>query len=165
MTFETRPLQHTTLLILRGISGSGKSTVAQKIQNQNANTVVVSRDFLRLGLYNREYGPPIDEDFITVIEDKIIAQALGCGISVISDNTNLTPRIIKHHIRRAYTYGVDIVLQEVECSLDLAKFNNAQRGSKGGRLVPPHVIESQHELFYQHQNEIAQMLEPFAIAP
>ena len=150
----------TTLTIMRGISGSGKSTTARRIQDlSSAPTIVVSRDDLRLGLYNTDFGGGIDEDFITSVEDTIINKALSRGIYVISDNTNLIPRFVQNRVERARTMGATVVLQEVEVPLALAKDRNRQRGASGGRFVPEDVIDKQHENFYAHQERIAQIFE------
>lgn len=141
--------------LMSGISGSGKSTKARQIQRKNPGTVVVSRDDLRIVLFDQEFGGHIDEDLISSIELQAIRSALLAGHNVISDNTNLSPDRIYERIRVASDIpGVKVSLVQTETSLEQALENNRRRKQEGGRFVPEHVIENQYERFLKHREEI-----------
>lgn len=151
----TRP----QLILMRGISGSGKSTLAKHLLQSYNNTITVSRDDLRLALYNTAFGPPIDENFITTVEFDIINRALNQGTSVICDNTHLTPRAVDERINLAVVHYADFFIREVEVPLHLAKSRNVDRQTRGERFVPENVLETQHENFYQHRDEIRELVQ------
>lgn len=142
------------LIVMRGISGSGKSTIAKQMLHEYSNTIIVSRDDLRIAFYDTEFGPPIDEDFITDIEESVINNALGRGVSVISDNTNLQPFHVTPKFRLAEIHGAKIHLREVDVSLDVAKHRNRIRSNLGGRFVPEHVIDAQFAAFNENRDEV-----------
>lgn len=148
-----------TITFMRGISGSGKSTEARRIQAAATEpTIVVSRDDLRLALYNTAFGPPIDETYVSTVEQSIIHSALGREINVISDNTNLIPRYV-HRLVSRVKHCATVQLREVEAPLALAQSRNAARAAAGGRFVPEDVIAHQHSAFYLHQERIARIFE------
>lgn len=88
------------LLILCGISNSGKSTyAAQLVQSDPENYIRVNRDSIRSILYgytdetvkdyySREDLPELESQ-VTVYEDLLIGKALTQGKTVVVDNTHL----------------------------------------------------------------------------
>lgn len=152
-----RPL----FLVMRGISGSGKSTIAKGLRGHRPKTIIVSRDDLRLALYGVPFGPPIDENYITAVETATITAALSRGISVISDNTNLYATIVNPLFATAYALGADIRLHEVDTTLIESKKRNQDRADAGGRFVPEYIIDKQHRAFYENREEIAASLKRF----
>lgn len=143
----------TTFTLLRGISGSGKSTYA-RTQQSETGAVVVSRDDLRLALYGVAFGPPINEDYITTVEFAAIEQALKRGLDVINDNTHLHPKAAYERLRFAYGKGARLVLKEFETPLGVALERNRLRADSGGRFVPEHVITAQAHAFTDNHLEI-----------
>ena len=51
-----------TLWIMCGLSGSGKSTIATQIANENPNTIIVSSDAIREELTGNENDQSKNED-------------------------------------------------------------------------------------------------------
>lgn len=153
------------LLIMRGISGSGKSTRAKEyltaLSETNQKVIAVCRDDLRLALYNKDFGPPINEGFITEVEFNIIESALTKGISVISDNTHLTPRYVRQKIELAERFNAFPTLVEVEVPLATAQSQNAARAVAGGRFVPEEIIETQYDQYVRHQDEVRALFDSF----
>ena len=146
----------TSLILMRGISGSGKSTAARQHQELYGG-VVVSRDDLRMSLYNVAFGPPIDEAFITYVEFKILSEALRRGETVISDNTNLYPEAVIDKFNLAHALGAQIGFVELEVTLAEALENNRQRGIAGGRFVSEDVITKQEHAFFDHQESVREI--------
>ncbi len=81
--------------MLKGLPGSGKSTVAKQIISTNPKYKRINKDELRDMLDNGQWTKA-NEKFIVYIRDSIISLALHNGYSVVVDDTNLAP---KHALR------------------------------------------------------------------
>lgn len=135
------------LTILRGVSGSGKSTWAAQ-----QNALVVSRDNLRAAFFpnftdTEYYKSPIlrdMEDSITRIQDAAIETNLRLGKDVIVDNTNVEWRYVKALAKIANKVGAEVEIKVFDVPLQRAINNNTWRAANGGRNVPRDVIEKQH---------------------
>lgn len=151
-----------TLTILRGLSGSGKSTWAES----QPNAVVVSRDKLRVALFGDD-GPDYYkrpdlrkcEDLITRVEHEAIKRGLLDGQHVISDNTNIEVKYMKPIAHIAYALGKTVQVRIFDVPLHTALNRNKQRAILGGRNVPEDVIRKQHDRF-QHAKNITLEPEP-----
>lgn len=95
------------MYIMRGCSGSGKSTRARKIQAETGGTIV-SRDIIRqmLGAEGKTVLDNEGERRVTKIERELIRNALYRGESVIVDNTNLDNRRTASYADLAHLQGV-----------------------------------------------------------
>src|SRR5690349_10544826 len=122
--------------MMRGISGSGKSTAARRLQADHPGSIIVCRDDLRLALYNEAFGGNIDEDLISDVERSIIHSGLDRGFTVICDKTNLYPDNFYDTARIAQFYGAKVLLMSVDTPLTQAFENNLKRAEAGGRFVP-----------------------------
>ena len=149
----------TRLTILRGISGSGKSTWARM-----QFATVVSRDDLR-DIYapvHREnpeayYALHKDvlsrhEQTITVMQDALIAGLLKAGKDVIVDNTNIEWKYVKALAKIGYRYGAEVEVKVFDVDLGTAMMRDEFRGRNGGRWVGNDVIKKQHERFSKNKN-------------
>ncbi len=145
------------LTVLRGISGSGKSTWTALQPN---NPVVVSRDRLRMAFFGTEEF--IDENFITKEEHSAIRNALRAGRNVISDNTNIQLKYVREIVRIAEQEGASVEIKTFDVSLVTALSRNAERATRGGRNVPEHVIAKQHKGL---SATLTYAYEPFVIEP
>jgi predicted kinase len=159
----------TKLTILRGVSGSGKSTWAEA---QFGNPVVVSRDKMRVSFYGSDgedyYKVSKEvlhkrEDFITKVEHTAIAEALKAGLDVISDNTNVRPKYFKKIAAIGYRLGADVELKLFDVTLDEAIRRNGQRAALGGRNVPEKAIREQFEALKGTRNYFPER--PYLPAP
>jgi predicted kinase len=144
-----------TLTILRGLSGSGKSTWAES----QPNAVVVSRDKLRVALFGDD-GPDYYkrsdlrkcEDLITRVEHEAIKRGLLDGTHVISDNTNIEVKYMKPIAHIGYSLGHAVQVRIFDVPLHTALNRNKQRAILGGRNVPEDVIRKQHDRFSNTKN-------------
>lgn len=141
----------TKLTIVRGVSGSGKSTWA----NQQ-NATVVSRDLIRLALFGTE--SMADENRVTNVEHNDIRWNLQQGRDVISDNTNIEWKYVKAIAKIGHEVGAVVEIKVFDVPLQRAIDNNARRAMMGGRDVPVDVIRKQHQRFQGNKNK---ELEPF----
>ena len=89
--------------ILRGISGSGKSTYART----QTDAIIVSRDLIRpmFGAVGKTVLSPEKERLVTRIELDLIREGLYRGQDVIVDNTNLNDQFATRYADLAHTMG------------------------------------------------------------
>jgi len=82
-----------TLIMLRGLPASGKSTKAKELLEKfgRGNAKICNRDLLRLMLDNGAWSGG-NEKFVLEIRDTIVGLALAQGKHVIVDDTNLDPK-------------------------------------------------------------------------
>lgn len=135
----------TTLTIMRGISGSGKSTAAQELALRTG-AAIVSRDDIRMAVFRSAFGESVDEDAVTDIEHAAIRSLLGRGRDVISDNTNLVQRNLSKIVNIGHEYRATVSVLTTDLPLEEALARNAARGEGGGRFVPESVIRRQYEI-------------------
>lgn len=151
------------LTILRGISGSGKSTWAE---SQAGHPVVVSRDRIRMSVFGTEDF--IDEDLITKIEHASIEAGLKSGRDVIVDNTNINFRYVKAQAAIGFRQGAEVEVKVFDMPLAKAITRNNERATWGGRDVPAEVIRKQYERFQHSKNhklELPSLPAPYAGTP
>lgn len=142
------------ILILQGISGSGKSTFAKKLYGSNPTKwEIVSRDLTReelLGKENLEKYFAQGQNFaveeeVTKREHLSIASALKRGKSVIIDNTNLKKKYVSEYCKIAIDMGLsfeDIATKRFETDVDTACQRVTERNE---RIVPREVIQRQYD--------------------
>lgn len=130
------------IIIMIGISGSGKSTKAKEIAKET-NALIISRDKLREMLfgYNEEtiesYYQQSDlylrENQITSFQNYLIERALIKGNDVIIDDTNLKLSFIKEFCEKFQEYDFEFKL--IECPLEEAIQRDSQRTRKVGEEI------------------------------
>lgn len=98
-----------TLVICRGLPGSGKTTYAESAVTSSPRGTVarVNRDELRRRVFAREYLPDDGEfeDVVTNLQHTMIRTLLGVGVSVVCDDTNLYQEHTAALMRLAYAAG------------------------------------------------------------
>lgn len=138
------------LTIVRGVSGSGKSTWAEA----QPGALVVSRDRIRAAMFgsnDQDYYAVSKEELhrkeslVTDIQDASIASGLRAGLHVIVDNTNVRPKFVKSIVDIGFKAGAEIAVKVIDVPVSVAIQRNAARHAAGGRLVPEKVIREQHE--------------------
>src|SRR5688500_11083906 len=129
------------LTIIRGVSGSGKSTWAR-----NQNAMVVSRDQIRLDVAPDVRKPmDVDRELVTLIEESAVAGLLSKGRDVIVDDTNITWRYVTRLAEIGWANGADVEVKVFDVPLEQCIKNNDHRSMMGGRFVPHDVIKRQHD--------------------
>lgn len=83
------------LIMLRGISASGKTTWAKKYVAENPGSLQISKDELRAMLHDGKWTPG-NEKIVLDMRDALIERALRTGRTVLVADTNLHP---KHEAR------------------------------------------------------------------
>lgn len=108
---------NNTMVILRGLSGSGKSKLAEIIKEENNNTVIVSADnyfFNEAGEYKYDSQKLDDAHQFSYRTAKMCIRNL-CKTIVI-DNTNSTLKEYKNYIQLGESNDYKIIILEIECS-------------------------------------------------
>jgi predicted kinase len=127
-----------TLVILRGVPASGKTTRALELVEAHGY-VRVNRDEIRYQRYGRYWN--VDEKAVTRDEHLLIRTALGEGWSVVVDATNLNPHFVSNLLNIAREFRVGVRFEDFPVSLDTALKNDFDRGLNGGRMVGGDVVE------------------------
>lgn len=106
----------TTLVICRGLPGSGKTTYARAVIDDHPRGKVarVNRDDIRWRVFTTEYlaGTRDFEDLVTHLQHNMITTLLGAGVTVVCDDTNLYPEHTAALMRLADAVGVMWVIRD-----------------------------------------------------
>lgn len=123
------------LKILRGIPGSGKSTMAIKWVAAGDNRLRVNRDDIRLSLFGEYWGPKVDEDLVTQVEHASVRQGLRAGFDVVDDATNLNKEFVKKLIKIGVEERANISFVDFNIPVEEAIRNDFMRDRTVGRAV------------------------------
>lgn len=117
-----------SIIILIGISGSGKSTWASNFIQKNPEYISVSRDAIRMQITSskKRWLEKGLEMLVTKMQDELINTALNDGFSVIIDNTHLDKKYIQEVINK-YNHRASIKSVTFSIPLDIAKERVQQR--------------------------------------
>ena len=127
------------VVILRGVSGSGKTTFAKRMPR-----VRISRDDLRRLLFGIEGKAVLtseQEKKVTKFQREWIERELLEGNDVVVDDTNLNKSLLKSLCRFINDIGFNFTIVDTKVSLEEAKARNARREPHD--RVPEHVIDRQ----------------------
>lgn len=147
----------STLVLCRGLPGSGKTTWAkrqQKIAVSYGDSLVrVNRDDLRKELYPERgqafYAHPdrsAREANITKVQHERIRSLLLAGVDVVVDDTNLPARRCRELMRIAEDTGSIFVEQRFDTPVEQCISRQANRPED--ERVPESVIRRMHERYF-----------------
>lgn len=134
--------QKTKLTVLVGLSGSGKSTIATQIVNENLNTVIISSDAIREELTGNLADQEHNEEVFRIFHDRI-RRNLENKKNVIADATNLTMksrRAILDKVNGLNIYRVCVIIPK---PFERCKEDNLHREHP----VPDIVLDKQIRRF------------------
>ena len=130
-----------TVLILRGLPASGKSTFARQLVDENKGLWKrLNKDKLRTMLDNLEYSIA-NEKFVERVRDIMLVEALKEDKNVVIDDANLSNRPVERIKQVVERYkkdtgqGVKIEFKTMETSLEECLIRNEVREKKVGREV------------------------------
>lgn len=105
------------IIVLRGISGSGKTTFCTKFLKDNPDYVRVNRDEFRhmIACTGNNLLPRELENLITNMQHSCILESLNLGKNVIIDNTNLKKEYLEDILLK-YNHLADIEIKEFDDS-------------------------------------------------
>lgn len=146
------------IIVLVGISGSGKSTFAhQQWLKDPLNTVIINRDKIRELLFGyteesiKDYytkgGLHLLENKVTEYEDMLISESVHQNNTIIMDATHLS----KKYLKRYEDWGIPFELVWFDVSLNEA----ICRDSKRVRKVGKEIITKQFNNYINLKKELA----------
>ncbi|ANE83325.1 hypothetical protein A7U43_27675 (plasmid) [Mycobacterium adipatum] len=130
------------MIILQGLPGAGKSTWAAAWRDAAPQRrEVVNRDQIRFELFGVYSGLTAEQEaVVSDIESLRGDRALGAGLSVVVDATNLESAHREVWVMQAARHGVRAEVVTIDTSLQECLRRNRSRGAAGGRLVPEDII-------------------------
>ena len=125
----------TTLIITRGLPGSGKSTWARTwVAEDPTGRAEVNRDQLRQMLHGRYVADA--EKQVTAARDAAITALLRRGVNVVCSDTNLPQRTARDLARVARLAGADVQVQDfTDVPVDECVRRDAARDTPVGEAV------------------------------
>ncbi len=139
------------LLILRGIPGSGKTTFAKQLIEDNSNYVRVNLDDIRAMCGHTDWNRKL-EDVYFKTQTSFVYNALNKGFNVVLDNTNMNNKKINVMLDM-----LDLVLKENNVEIEYKDFFDVpveiciERDSKRENPVSEKVIRNFYERIPKEQ--------------
>lgn len=131
-----------TLWVMVGLSGSGKSSVAKEIAENNSNTIIVSLDNIGEELTG-DYGNQENNEKVFKVFHKRIREALENNTNVIADATNITIRSRRAIIENIKGIECRKIAYLIPRPFDQCKLDNLNRQHP----VPEEVLDGQLRKF------------------
>lgn len=130
----------TSVVLLRGVPGSGKTTAALKLMNDFPDQFVrVNRDDIRMMMFGEYHFTGDDantkEKAVTQVEHSLIKTAIKNGKRPLVDATNLNKQSVKAILRIAGSHGLAVDHIDFEVSQEEAIKRDAGRAKKVGEDV------------------------------
>lgn len=141
----------TTLTILRGLPGSGKSTWARK--HVDSNTVIVSLDGLREMMaggrqaWHETMNPQLNRILVRQAH-AIISDLLAKGVNVISDSQHVNPRFCVDEVQIAVRHKAHVETFTFNTPLDVLLERNQTRPEND--RVPEEYLRTQYETWHEN---------------
>jgi len=127
--------------ILRGVSGSGKSTFAKKIKNSKTHST--DSFFYKSGRYMfdiskvEEFHQKNFENYLNSLKRK--------KVNIIIDNTNLNPLFVQPYIEKAKAHGYKVIL------VDFIPKGREWHVKRNIHNVPKSVIDFQKKEYFKYK--------------
>ena len=140
------------VIVMIGAPGSGKSTFAKKLCQDNPNFKYLSSDALRA-----EFGSGEEDQSVTPIVFSTLKRRLDNYLrhneSVIVDATSINAKDRKDYINAAKQYNAKVIAYAFVCDKQTLLERNQKRGAGGGRNVPEFVIQRMLDKYQQPTNQ------------
>ena len=154
----------STLRIMRGLPGSGKTTAALAwVAEDPKRRVRIGRDPIRQALHGRYIGEPWAQQQVTEVQRGAITAALEVGYDVVVDDTNLpnwTVDRLKGYAAQVPGGGVTVEIWDMR-DVSLAVCMARNDGRPEAERVPDEWIHRAHlEHIVPWYQEIAANLAP-----
>lgn len=156
------------IIVLIGISGSGKTTKAAEYLKQNPNTLRVNRDDIRMQITasNQRMLKRDIENLVSKIQDEQIRTMLLSGYDVLIDNTHLKTKYLDE-IYMKFGHMAKIYTSWINCTLEFAQNRVLKRDS----ITNVDYIERQHNDYLKLEKDVKDFkpslkgMHPFAGMP
>ena len=125
-------------IMLVGISGAGKSTIAKEYCSSMKNSIIISSDAIRAELWGDERFQHNPKLVFEIMNTRTV-ENLEKGVSVIYDATNLIAARRSNLIRQIKSYCKQVICLFIDKSLNECAANQRKRK----RQVPYDVMRKQ----------------------
>jgi predicted kinase len=131
--------QKPRFLMLIGIAGAGKSTVAEELMEEREDIILLSSDSIREELYGDESIQQDHAKVFKLMEDRT-KEALNNGIHVIYDATNVSRKKRSHLLRQ-----LPKDIEKVACYISTEYKDIVEQNNNRERVVPQGVIDKMYK--------------------
>lgn len=126
------------LIVMRGLPGSGKTTLAKEMCSEDKALIRVNRDDLRAehpDWVRHKFNKKVEKE-VAAERDRLTSALLEQGFSVISDDTNLTDKHINHFKQLAESHIVELEIIDLrDVDVDTCIERDKQRQYPVGKDV------------------------------
>ena len=99
--------------ILRGLPRSGKTTLANKLKNEEGGTIL-SRDCFRLAIYGQRFLQQAENFVWGSVMDAFKALILAGNEHIIVDDTNMSHREIENYANPAAELNYEVIIMSMQ---------------------------------------------------
>jgi protein phosphatase len=136
------------VIVLIGAPGSGKSTFAKKLWQDNPTFGYLSSDALRAELGSGEEDQSVTPVVFSTLKRRL-DHCLRRNESVIVDATSINAKDRKAYIDAAKQFNAKAIAYAFVCDKQTLLERNQKRGAGGGRNVPEFVIQRMLDKYQQ----------------
>ena len=136
-------INYNKLLVCCGVPASGKSTFAKQLVEE-WNSIGTPLYYLSSDELRGKFGTSESDQNVSYIVFKHIKQKIDELLptqSVIVDATSINRKERKNYIDLAKKHNAEIIAYVFILPKEILSKRNIERGQKGGRVVPEHIIE------------------------
>jgi len=151
--FATESKSNRLMILMRGVSGSGKSTAARRIAQERGGVILSTDDYFeREGRY--EFDPKMLPEY-HARNQRRAEESMVAGVSpIIIDNTNTQAWEMKPYIEAAMRRGYEVEIVEPGSpgfpDADLEEIMNRQKSRGGGKSMPEEVVRRMTSRFQRN---------------
>ncbi|UDL16838.1 polynucleotide kinase [Arthrobacter phage Atuin] len=139
-------MTNVEIWLTRGLPASGKSTWAKEWVAEDSDwRLRINRDDLRHQLFNKFWPlTRMQEDHVTLMEERMVEAAIKAKVSVVVDATHLKASYIKRWYDVGNRLGVPVKVKDFDTDVELCVLRDEQRD----RQVGEEVIRDMHRRFF-----------------
>lgn len=142
------------LYIICGLSGSGKSTIATQIANENPNTVIVSSDAIREELTGNYEDQEHNEEVFKIFHNRI-RKNLENKRNVIADATNLTMKSRRAIMMKVNGLDIEKICYLIPKPYEQCKIDDKARlHSVGDEVIDKQIMRFQVPFYEEKFDKI-----------